>query len=114
MQNFNKFLLVTTVTFLATAIIGPSIAFAATSPTLVGSSGYSVLAGSTVTNTGSTTATGAVGVSAGTAITGFPPGTAGGGMHSNDASAISAQSDNLSAFGTLDQTCDHFYPDRQG
>lgn len=81
-----------------------SSALAATSPVLVGSASYSVLAGTTVTCTGATTVTGDVGVAAGAAITGFPvpcvvsPGS----THSNDASAIAAQADNLTAFGTLD------------
>lgn len=87
--------------------------YAATSPTLSGSSSYSILGHTTVTNTGSTTTTGAVGVSTGTSITNFPPGIAGGDnsvyLHSNDASAIAAQADNLSAFGTLDQTCTTTY-----
>jgi len=112
MQKIKNFL-VSIIIALVAVLIGQDTAFAATSPTLVGSSGYSVLGGSTVTNTDSTTTTGAVGVSAGTAITGFPPGIAGGGTHSNDSSAISAQSDNLSAFGILDQTCDYTYADGQ-
>jgi len=91
-------------------LVGPADVLAATSPTLVGSAGYSVLGGAAVTCTGSTTTTGAVGVSPGTSITGFPsPCTAGGGTHSNDASAIAAQADALTAFGTLNQTCDHTY-----
>lgn len=84
-------------------------AYAATSPGLGEAAVYSVLAGTTVTNTGATTTNGAVGVSPGTAITGFPPGIAGGGTHSNDASAIAAQADNLNAFGALDQTCTTSY-----
>jgi hypothetical protein len=88
-------------------------AYAATSPTLVGSTSYSVLGHTTVTNTGSTTTTGDVGVSTGTSITNFPPGIAGGNnavhLHSNDASAIAAQADNLSAFTSLDQGCDTTY-----
>jgi hypothetical protein len=51
---------------------------------------FSVLAGTTVTNTGSSVISGDVGVSPGTAITGFPPGTAGT-IHSNDSAAILAQ-----------------------
>ena len=91
-------------------VVGVTAANAATSPILVGSANYSVLGGAGVTCTGSTTTTGSVGVSPGTSITGFPsPCTAGGGTHSNDASAIAAQSDSLTAFGTLNQTCDHTY-----
>lgn len=96
---------------------GPISAYAATSPTLAGTDSYSVLGATTVTNTGSTTTTGDVGVSAGTAITGFPAGIAGGNnaiyLHSNDASAIAAQADNLVVFGALDQSCDYSYADGQ-
>ena len=52
---------------------------------------FSVLAGSTVTNTGSTVISGDVGVSPGTAVTGFPPGLAGGAIHSADGAAAQAQ-----------------------
>src|SRR4029077_18991441 len=73
-------------------------------------SSFSVLGGASVTCTGSTTTTGAVGVSPGTSITGFPsPCSAGGGTHSNDPSAVAAQADNLAAFGTLNQTCDQSF-----
>lgn len=93
------------------AVFGPNAnVLAATSPTLSGAATYSVLGGAAVTCTGTTTTTGAVGVSPGTSITGFPsPCTAGGGTHSNDASAIAAQDDALAAFGTLDQTCDQSF-----
>jgi len=90
-------------------IIAPISALAATSPTLVGAAGYSVLGGAAVTCTGTTTTTGAVGVSPGSTFGAFPPCIAGGGTHNNDASAIAAQADSLTAFGTLDQTCDHTY-----
>ncbi len=52
---------------------------------------FSVLAGSTVTNTGSTTVSGDVGVSPGTAVTGFPPGLIGGVIHKADGPAAQAQ-----------------------
>jgi hypothetical protein len=52
---------------------------------------FSVLAGSTVTNTGSTVISGDVGVSPGTAVTGFPPGLAVGAIHSADGAAAQAQ-----------------------
>jgi hypothetical protein len=52
---------------------------------------FSVLAGSAVTNTGSTTVSGDVGVSPGTAVTGFPPGLAGGTIHIADGPAAQGQ-----------------------
>jgi hypothetical protein len=52
---------------------------------------FSVLAGSTVTNTGSTVVSGDVGVSPGTAVTGFPPGLADGTIHKADGAAAQAQ-----------------------
>ena len=109
----NKLLIGMLVAAFTLGLAGPINAYAATSPTLVGSASYSVLGAETVTNTGLTTTTGDVGVSAGTEITGFPPGIAGGDnsvyLHSNDASAIAAQADNLTAFGTLNQTCDQTF-----
>lgn len=111
MKKYNKHAIVTAlIVGFAFALGGSGRVFAATSPTLVGAADYSVLGGAAVTCTGSTTTTGAVGVSPGTSITGFPaPCTAGGGTHSNDASAIAAQADNLSAFGALDQPCDQSF-----
>jgi hypothetical protein len=52
---------------------------------------FSVLAGSTITNTGSTVISGDIGVSPGTALTGFPPGLAGGATHLADGAAAQAQ-----------------------
>jgi len=54
---------------------------------------FSVLAGTTVTNTGSTTVSGDVGVCPGTAVTGFPPGSTGGTIHIADGVASLAQAD---------------------
>ncbi len=111
MKNLKKYLLLQLLAVVcALGVLGPAKALAATSPTLVGASGYSVLGGAAVTCTGSTTTSGAVGVSPGSSITGFPsPCTAGGGTQNNNASAIAAQADALTAFGTLNQTCDHSY-----
>lgn len=53
--------------------------------------GFSVLAGTTVTNTGSTVVSGDVGVCPGTAVTGFPPGSSGGTIHIADGVASLAQ-----------------------
>lgn len=79
---------------LVVAALPVSSAYAAEAPVGLGTaSGYSVLGGQTVTNTGSTTLSGDLGVSPGTAITGFPPGTAGGATHAADAQAGKAQAD---------------------
>ena len=106
MKKFNKKSIITALTVaLAFALGGSSHVFAATSPTLIGSASYSALGGAAVTCTGSTTTTGDVGVSPGSSLTGFPsPCVAGppGTTHINDASAIAAQADALSAFGVLD------------
>ncbi len=59
---------------------------------------FAVLAGSTVTNTGSSTVTGDVGVSPGTAIVGFPPGNIIGSTHGGDAVAAQAQLDLTTAY----------------
>lgn len=79
---------------LVVAALPVSSAYAAEAPVGLGTaSGYSVLGGQTVTNTGSTTLSGDLGVSPGTAITGFPPGTVGGATHAADAQAGKAQAD---------------------
>jgi Ice-binding-like/PEP-CTERM motif len=60
---------------------------------------FAVLAGSTVTNTGSSVLTGNVGVWPGTAVPGFPPGIVIGGIiHAGDAVAQKAQSDLITAY----------------
>jgi type VI secretion system secreted protein VgrG len=60
---------------------------------------YAVLAGSTVTNTGSSVISGDLGVWPGTAVTGFPPGiVAGGTIHAGDAAAAQAQQDLTTAY----------------
>ncbi|MGD0003621.1 MAG: ice-binding family protein [Anaerolineaceae bacterium] len=84
---------------------------AATSPTLGKAASYSVLAHTTVTNTGPTTMPGDLGVSPGSAVTGFPPGHVGppGHIHKADGSAHDAQIADTAAFGYLDQGCTTTY-----
>jgi len=60
--------------------------------------GFGVLAGSTVTNTGSTVISGDVGVYPGTAIVGFPPGLAAGTIHSADGAAATGQATLTAAY----------------
>ncbi|MEU8269224.1 ice-binding family protein, partial [Sphaerisporangium sp. NPDC049002] len=59
---------------------------------------FAVLAGSTVTNTGSSAVTGDLGLSPGTSVTGFPPGTVAGTIHAADAAAAQAQADLTAAY----------------
>ncbi len=59
---------------------------------------YSVLGGSTVTNTGPSVINGDLGVSPGTAISGFPPGIVNGETHKADAVAGTAQNDLTTAY----------------
>ena len=70
-----------------------SVCLKAQTPVTLGTSGnFTVLAGSTVTNTGNTVVVGNVGVFPGTAVTGFPPGIVTGGVqHAGDAVAGTAQ-----------------------
>jgi len=88
---------------------------AATAPTLGAVKSYSVLAGSAVTNTGSTTMPGNLGISPSSGVpphyTGFPPGVVGppGVIHDADANAGLAQAADTAAFGILDQKCKTTY-----
>ena len=102
-------ILVSALLILAAFTIAVNDVSAATSPSLGAAGSYSILAGSTVTNTGTTTVSGDLGVSPGSSITGFPPGIVGGTIHSGDAHAANAQLANTAAFNNLAQTCDHRY-----
>jgi len=68
---------------------------------LGGAAGFAVLAGSTITNTGSTTINGDLGLSPGTSVVGFPPGILTGTQHVNDATVNQAKLDITAAFNDL-------------
>jgi ice-binding like protein len=79
-----------------------SATFTMTAASLLGAAqGYSVLAATTVANTGATTLSGDLGVSPGTAVTGFPPGIVGGDVHVGDADAAAAQTALVAAYDEL-------------
>lgn len=79
----------------------------AAAPSLGSAESFVVLASSTVTNTGSGTYYGDVGVSPGTEVIGFPPGMViNGAIHRADALALQAQIDADNAYNNLaGQTC---------
>lgn len=83
----------------ALLLIG-GIATAAIVPTVVlgTSENYSVLGGSTVTNTGNSVLNGSLGLSPGTSITGFPPGTVAGSIDNANGAAAQAQVDLTAAY----------------
>jgi hypothetical protein len=64
-----------------TFAFGASPAWSATAPNLGTAAAASVVAGSTVTNTGASTLSGNLDLYPGTAVTGFPPGLVGGTQH---------------------------------
>ncbi len=81
----------------AVAFVTP--AEAATPDVVLGTAGgYSVLAGSTVTNTGPSTVGGELGLAPGSAVTGFPPGHVAGATHVDDTAARVAKSDLTAAY----------------
>ena len=76
-------------------------ATSASAPSLGAADSFSVLGGSTVTNTGPTVLQGDLGLSPGSAATGFPPGGVLGTMHVTDSVAAQAQSDTTTAYDAL-------------
>lgn len=79
-------------------VVLPLSAFAATSPRLGTALNFSVLAGSTITNTGPTVVTGSLGLDPGSAVTGFPPGRITGSKHITDAVALQAKGGLVTAY----------------
>jgi hypothetical protein len=82
----------------ALVALSPLDAFAATAPNLGTALNFTVLAGSTVTNTGPSVITGNLGLDPGSSVTGFPPGTVTGVKHISDAVALQAKNDLSTAY----------------
>ena len=79
-------------------LIWPATALAATNPGLLTAGDFAVLAGTSITNTGPSWITGAIGAgAAGIAAGSFPPGTAGP-QHVNDGVYTQAQTDLTNAY----------------
>lgn len=79
-------------------VVIPSQTTTQSTVALGGASGFAVLAGSSITNTGATTVTGDLGLSPGTSVIGFPPGVLVGTQHINDPTANQAKLDLATAY----------------
>src|SRR5580700_9720634 len=82
----------------ALVALSPLDAFAATAPSLGTALNFTVLAGSTITNTGPSVITGNLGLDPGSSVTGFPPGTVTGVKHISDAVTLQAKNDLSTAY----------------
>jgi Ice-binding-like len=88
-----------------TLLLWPLSALAATDPGLLTAGSFAVLAGTTITNTGPSWITGAIGAgAAGIAPGSFPPGTSGP-QHVNDGVYTQAETDLTAAYGAAVQPC---------
>jgi uncharacterized phage protein gp47/JayE len=85
---------------LASGSVGTT-GFTFVSSVLATAGNFAVLANSTITNTGSTTITGNLGLYPGTSVTGFPPGTVSGTQYIANSIAQQAETDAASAYTTL-------------
>ena len=86
-------------------LVWPATALAATNPGLLTAGDFAVLAGTSITNTGPSWITGAIGAgAAGIAAGSFPPGTAGP-QHVNDGVYTQAQTDLTNAYANAVQPC---------
>jgi hypothetical protein len=85
----------------AITIVGfaSSPAFAVAAINLGAATPDAVVAGTTITNTGSSVLTGDISLSPGTSVVGFPPGTASGTTNAADASSLAAQTSATAAYG---------------
>ena len=74
------------------------VVLAATAVNLGTADSFAVMAGSAITNTGSSVINGNLGISPGSAVTGFPPGTINGTQEVANSAAVQAQTDLITAY----------------
>lgn len=98
MPQRSRFIPLVVVSAAALALALPLSALAATTPRLGTALNFTVLAGSTITNTGPTVITGSLGLDPGSAVTGFPPGSVTGSKHIADAVALQAKRGLITAY----------------
>lgn len=96
MKKFSKNSIVTLAIAFTLGLAG--LVIAATTVNLGTADNFAVLAGSTITNTGSSVINGNLGLSPGSAVTGFPPGTLNGTQHVANSTAVQAQTDLTTAY----------------
>lgn len=96
MKIVNKISILILATVLAVGLAG--VIIAATTVNLYTADNFAVLAGSTITNTGSSVISGDIGLSPGTSVTGFPPGTITGTQQVANSAAIQAETDLTTAY----------------
>lgn len=106
MKKFTKHSLVLGLALSSTiSLTGLSLFAAGPTPVnLLSATNFAILAGSTITNIGSSVVNGDMGLSPGSSITGFPPGILNGTQHINNATVIQAQNDLVTAFNAANQT----------
>jgi hypothetical protein len=97
MKNFKKAAMALAIVSIF-SLTGLTSVNAATSLNLGNANNFSVLAGSTFTNTGSSVINGDIGLSPGTSVTGFPPGTLHGTQNVANALSVQAQGDLTNAY----------------
>jgi hypothetical protein len=85
----------------ACLMVIPVSASHAQGPSLGTAASFTVLAGSTITNTGTSVINGNIGVSPGSAIVGFPPGIVNGAIYAADGVSIQAQLDDTTAYNSI-------------
>jgi len=99
MKRLKRLIPLTLVLLLVGAMIGPAVSLAYDSSINLGTAeNFAVLAGSTITNTGTTVIDGDVGLHPGTEFTGQGTATINGEVHINDAVAITAKTDLEAAY----------------